>query len=235
MIHLNKLYTNSRAAEVNAVMIRLIRLYKKGDWSKEAYLVNIFKDLEACSNSLTTAINHSKPVSLLDEKDELRDYKVRSLYYFLTGLSYHPEQKIKMAAQAVLEIYKRYGIAIINENYAIETTLISSLIKDLSVESLKSSIDALSGCAGLIEELRRAQEDFEKARVEYEQEKAVESVRENATTIKHKALRLINEKLITYLQLMSQVNEAQYGNFARTVAEITNDNNETIKKRRSNK
>lgn len=235
MIHLNKLYTNSRVAEVNAFTIRLIKLYKKGDWSKDAYLTNLFKDLEACSNSLTTAINPSKVVSLLEEKDEVRDDKVRSLHYFLTGLSYHPEQKIQLAAQALLEVYQRYGMAIISENYAVETALIASLIKDLSAQSLKSSIDALSGCAALIEGLHKAQEDFEKTRVEYEEEKAIESVRENATAIKYKALKLINEKLIPYLQAMSQVDEAKYGSFTHKLAEITQDNNETVKKRTNSK
>jgi len=235
MIHLNKLHINSRVAEVNAFTIRLIKLYKKGDWSKDAYLTNLFKDLEACSNGLTTAINSSKAVSLLEEKDEVRDDKLRALYYFLTGLSYHPEQKIQLAAQALLEVYQRYGMAIISENYAVETALIASLIEDLAAESLKSSIDALSGCAALIEGLHKAQDDFEKTRVEYEEQKAVESVQENATAIKHKVLKLINEKLIPYLQAMSQVDEAKYGSLTHTLAEITQDNNETVKKRKNSK
>lgn len=235
MIHLNKLHINSRVAEVNAFTIRLIKLYKKGDWSKDAYLTNLFKDLEACSNSLTTAINRSKVVSLLEEKDEVRDDKLRALYYFLTGLSYHPEQKTQFAAQALLEVYQRYGMAIISENYAVETALIASLIEDLAAESLKSSINALSGCAALIEGLHKAQDDFEKTRVEYEEQKAVESVQENATAIKHKVLKLINEKLIPYLQAMSQVDEAKYGSLTHTLAEITQDNNQTVKKRKNNK
>ena len=43
---------------------------------------------------------------------------------------------------------------------------------------------------------------------------------------------IINDKLVVYLRAMIQVDESTYGDFTRTIAEIIDDNNEVVKKRR---
>jgi hypothetical protein len=41
----------------------------------------------------------------------------------------------------------------------------------------------------------------------------------------------VNGKVVVYLHAMESVDETGYGAFAKTVAEITSDNNEAVKKR----
>ncbi len=43
---------------------------------------------------------------------------------------------------------------------------------------------------------------------------------------------LVNNKIVIYLRAMEIVYEPTYGAFARTIAEIIDDNNEIVKKRR---
>ncbi len=43
---------------------------------------------------------------------------------------------------------------------------------------------------------------------------------------------IINNKLVTYLRAMIMVDEPTYGDFARTIAQMIEDNNEVVKKRR---
>jgi len=52
-----------------------------------------------------------------------------------------------------------------------------------------------------------------------------------AKCLKRKIVETVNNQLVVYMRAMSQVNEAVYGDFARTLAEIIADNNEVVKKR----
>jgi|WetSurMetagenome_2_1015567.scaffolds.fasta_scaffold453704_2 hypothetical protein len=57
---------------------------------------------------------------------------------------------------------------------------------------------------------------------------------ESDLEIKKEVLSIINEKLVVYLNAMIQVNETKYGEFAVTVAQIIDDMNVTVKKRKKN-
>ncbi len=46
------------------------------------------------------------------------------------------------------------------------------------------------------------------------------------------AFKLLNGKLVVYLNAMAIVNEDTYGSFVRTVAQIIADNNDNVKRRR---
>lgn len=94
------------------------------------------------------------------------------------------------------------------------------------------AIALLPGCADVITALQTTQNDFEAARIVYEQEKAEESTQANASEVKAEVLAMINDKIVIYLRAMEVVDEPAYGAFARTVATIIADNNEVVKKRR---
>ncbi len=98
--------------------------------------------------------------------------------------------------------------------------------------NLQEAIAALSGCAELIAALRAAQDDFEQARIAYEAEKAQEGTEANATTLKKDVTDIINNRIVVYLNAMMLVDDAAYGAFGRTVAEIIDENNEMVKRRR---
>jgi hypothetical protein len=228
---IEKLISKSRTTEVDDASLRMIGAYKSTSLGSDAHLVSVFNALETETSRLSSAINRAKEESQLEEKDEIRDDKTRALNYLLLGLLHHPSKKISEAAQAVEKVFGRYGLSILGKSYATESSLINSLLSDLASPTLKPSIDALSGCAELIADLQAAQTDFEATRIAYETEKAKEGTLENATLIKNEVLAIINEKLVVYLRAMIQVNEAVYGDFSRTIAQIIADNNETVKKR----
>lgn len=221
----------SRVTEVDAGTSRIIGAYQNTGLSSDPHLVTIFTVLIALLASLTAAIRRTKTESDLEEKDEVRDDKIRALYYMVLGFLHHPDAAIKAAAQMVEKVFDKYGLAITGESYATESSLISSLLDDLSKPKLQEAISPLSGLAIIVSELDAAQSDFEQARIAYEQEKAHEGTEENATKLKAEVLNQINGKLVIYMRAMEQVDEATYGAFARTVAEIINDNNEVVKKR----
>ncbi len=231
---IQKMLSTSRVTEVDAVSMRLIGAYQSTTLNTDPHLSAMFTSLESLSASLTAAINRSKAESDLEAKDEVRDNQVRALYYLVTGFLHHPDTNIQAAAETVNKVFEKYGLAITGESYATESSLIASLLEDLSKQKLLDAIALLSGCAEIIVALRTAQEEFETARITYEQEKAEESIQANATAVKKEVLALVNEKLVVYMRAMEVVDVETYGAFARVMAEIIADNNEVVKKR-SNK
>lgn len=229
---IEKIIFNSRTTEVDAVSMRLIGAYQNTSLSTDAHLSAMFTDLESGSALLTAAINRSKAESELEAKDEMRDQQVRALFYLVNGFLYHPQAEVKSAAETVEKVLEKYGLNITGESYSTETSLIASMLDDLSKQKLQDAIALLPGCADVITALQTAQSDFETTRIAYEEEKAHESTEQNATTIKKSVVAIINDRIVVYMRAMELVDETNYGAFARTIATIIAENNEVVKKRR---
>ncbi len=230
---MNKLKAQSRNTEVNALARRLLGAYRKTALNNDSHLANLIAELEQVVTLLTAAINRLRVASALDEKDELRDNSVRSLYYFILGITHHPDLKISESAKQLFKLLEHYGLSITGENYASESSFINSLLNDLNKPDAQSAIADISGASELIATIQTAQTDFEQTRIAYEEEKAQQGNFENATNLKMQLVKLINEQLLVYLQAMMLVNESTYGEFGRTVAEIISTANEAVNRRSS--
>lgn len=227
---IDKLIAKSRVTEVNDVATRSLGSFNQSGIT-DPYLSSTFTSLDAANLKLSEVIKRTKAESDLEEKDEVRDDKVRGLYYLLNGFLYHPTKKIKEAAQSLMEVFNKYGLAVIGESYASESSLLGSLLLDLAKPEYADAIATLSGCADLIAQLQAAQTDFEQARIAYETDKAKEGMVANATAVKKEVVSILNDKIVVYLRAMEQVNPETFGVFAGTIAQIIADNNEQVKKR----
>ena len=228
-----KLMTNSRVTEVDAAATRMVGAFEKTSLSSDAFLTEVFAQIKAILAFFVAAIKRMKAESNLEEKDEVRDNALRSLYYMLLGYLHNPAKAIREAAQKLEKVFDHYGISITGESYSTESSLINSMLNDFAKPGLQDAIAVLPGCAGQVAALQTAQDDFEAARITWEEEKAGESTEKNATELKKEVVKLVNEKLVVYLRAMMQVDDATYGKFARTIGEIVAENNETVKRRRA--
>lgn len=232
MVNLSKLKASGKTTEIGTASGRIITEYDKGDWSTDAHLTGIFIKLKPETVNLTKAINRQKAESTLEEKDELRDNKFRAVNFIVQGFIQHSNAAINSAAKKVDEVFERYGLEIVNESYATESSLIESMLEDFAEPEIQTAIAALPGLSQMIDDLRSAQTAFEEAQVLFEKEKAKEGSEETATVIKKKILSIINDKLIVHLRAMVNIDETKYGEFAATVAQIIDDINLGIKKRK---
>lgn len=229
---IEKLSTSSRNTEASGSVMRLIGAYKTTTLSSDVHLEPMFTDLENESTLFIKAINRAKSESILEDKNAVRTDSLRAFHYLLIGLLHHPTKKIKTAAEAVYKIYAHYGLSIVDGGYASGSALLVSLLNDLSAEALQESISHLSGLAELIAGIQTAQTDFEQTRIGFESSKAEESTYTTATDLKKTVLDIVNDKVVIYMRAMELVDNVNYGAFARTIAEIIDDNNEQVKKRR---
>ncbi len=235
MTKLPKLLTSSRNAEVNAVAGRISSAFHESSLEGNLILTPVFGEIDPLVSQLTEAIDRMLAESKLEQKDEVRDQKHHSLYYFVYGLTFSATEAIQTAAQQLFAVLEHYGLAITDDNYDTETSEIRSLLVDLAAPKLAASIAALDGCATLIADLQNAQDDFEAARLAYQKERGQEKQLTNATELKRELLKVVNAKLIAVLNGLLVSDPASYGDFASTVQEVIEVNNETVKKRRPKK
>ncbi len=228
---IEKLLAHSRTTEVDNLLMRIVGAYKKTSLNADAYLASVMLLIEENSKQLTQAVNRMKAASELEEKDEVRDNALRSLYYLVQGFLHHPDKTISAEAQKLMAVLEHHGLAITSESYATESSLLNAMLNDLANTDLESSIAKISGCAELIAALQTAEDIFEATRLQYDENKAGEGTLSSATNLKREAVKLINAKLVVYLRVMIQVNEPDYGTFTRTVAEMIASNNQVVKKR----
>jgi hypothetical protein len=229
---LYNLTPNARATEVNAVSGGIIAEYNKGNWNSDAYLSSIFTRLKTKTANLTEAINRIKTESNLEAKDEQRDNNVRAVYFLASGFAYHPDAIISGAAKKVYAVLEHYGLDIVNQSYATESSLINSLLLEFSNSEIQNAIAILPGLSQVIDGLRSSQNAFELAQLQFQEGKSKEGTEENATEIKKEVLSIINDKLVVHLKAMVQVDMEKYEEFAGTVTQIIDDMNVTVKKRK---
>lgn len=228
---LNKVIAKSKTTEVYSVLNETILAYEKKNFSEDPYITSLFTRFTPLAEQLSSAINRISAESSLEEKDELRDNHIRGIFYLIKGNLFHPSAGVKEAAQTVMTVFDQYGLEMMNESYAIESALITSLLEQLNSDTYEPAVAKLPGLSQIIGELTAMQDDFEAARVAYETEKAAESTLPTATELKREILDIYNNKLVIYLRAMSLANEPLFGEFSRTLAGIINKSNEQVKKR----
>ena len=230
---MNKVVAASRTNEINALAMQMIALYKKTDWTTDTHLTGVFAQLKPLTDELTHSIKFISIESDLEKKDDVRDNRTRAIHYLLLGFLHSSNEQVKGAAIALDTIFETYGLSIIHRNYAEQSSLTESLLKDLSVTSLENDITALPGMSAAIESLEEAHRSFEQTRVDYEEQKSRENQYESATVLKRAVRQVINEHLVVYLRAMVQVDNAKYAAFANAIGQLIETNNMAVRKRRN--
>ena len=226
-----KILTSSRNTEVSSVSSNLLTAYNKTELSSDTFLQGFFATLDEKSTVLSGAIKRLKEKSELLNLDGIRDDTMRAVWYLVFGLTFHPEEEISNAAKKVFAVLENFGLGIINESYAIESAHISSILAQLSAESIHPIVNLLTGCQVLIERLATAQTNFEHARVEFESIKGNQDTFASASKLSTEMVKLINDQLIVYLNGKLVNDNGTYKGFANTVDQIIADNNMNVRRR----
>nr|WP_321452337.1 DUF6261 family protein [uncultured Carboxylicivirga sp.] len=230
---IQKIISSTKNTETDAISNGIIDAYQSSGLDTDAYLTALFAKIVPLSNELTGAIRRTKKESELQEKDVVRDNAIRAFYYIVTGLSYHHDLAVRQASLQIMNVFDKYGLKIISESYATESSLINSLLMDLASDDNKAAIALLGMAMSMVDGIKAAQDDFEQTEIAYRQQQGQEATYENASGVKSQLIKIINNELIVYLRAMEAVAEDTYGDLCRTVAKIIAENNEVVKKRKN--
>ncbi|WP_321344214.1 DUF6261 family protein [uncultured Draconibacterium sp.] len=228
---IEKIKVNSRTTEIHGTTRTINTSFQQSGLTEDITLAEIFTRLVTANDELGVAIDRSKAESILADKDDVRDEAVRAVGYLVQGYLYFPSQEVREAAAAVKKVFDKYGFEVIKESYVVESSHIVSMLGDLADRALSASIALLPGVSDNIANLQAAEEDFENTRAQFAEEEAEESTQPTATALKKNVVAIINDDLVQFLRYGERFQAATYGNFAATVAQIIDDNNEQVKKR----
>lgn len=226
---MNKITAKIRIAELDGLSDSIVRIYKADSAVQaDAFLKSAFSELETLSARITTAILQDKTVSRLDEADSVRDEALRSLGAVLTGYASFPVAEKKSAGMFLKSIYDKYIKAgIIKAAYNAESSMIESLLEDFSGAEALANIEKLDGIESLLANIRSAQDSFTAANDEYVKSSSSKGV--SATSLKKPLLSVINDKIVSYLNLM-QTNET-LAEFSKSIEKEITRVNESVAKR----
>lgn len=224
-----------RVTEADNISNAIVRLFKaeieaNNGVSDDAYLKDTFAEVEALSASLTTAIKADKASSNLDVADSRRDEIIRHLNAALTGYANLPIPAFQASATPLLAIMAKYK-GITAESYARESSLIKSLLDDLSATDAKNAISALQGIGELVSALMTAQDEFDHANDAFNTATAQKAA--SASSLKKPLLALINDRIVPYLNAMKLAKPGIYGEFVSKVENEINRANQAVAKRRN--
>lgn len=226
---MNKINAKIRIADLDGLSDSIVRIYKADSAVQaDAFLKGAFSELETLSAQITTAILQDKTVSRLDEADSVRDEALRSLGAVLTGYASFPVAEKKTAGIFLKSIYDKYIKAgIIKASYNAESSMTESLLEDFSGAESLANIEKLDGIDTLVANIRSAQDSFTAANDEYV--KSSSSKGASATSLKKPLLSVINDKIVSYLNLM-QTNET-LAEFSKSIEKEIARVNENVAKR----
>jgi len=228
---MNKLKLPIRNSELDGLSDSIIRNFRADEKAmNDAFLESSIKELESLSSEITSAILKSKTLSNLDTADNVRDDAIWTLGKLLSAYAVFPIAAKKEFSAPLKEIYDRYARAgITGESYASESALIESMLQDFGADSLSENIKALEGVAEAIASIRSAQDEFIRANDEYVRSCTDKS--DSATSLNKPIVRIVNEKLVPYLNAMVISGNGDCIAFAKTVEAEINRTNEMISKR----
>ena len=228
---MNKLNAKARITEVDGFSDSIIRIFGADTKAQgDAFLKSQIAQLTTLSDAITAAILQDKAVSNLDEADSKRDEAIKNLGALLSGYAVFPLEEKKAAALSLKAVYDKYAKSgILSASYISESSMIESLLKDLSSAEAMASIEKLDGIGDMVAAIRAAQDDFTAANDAFV--KAEGSKGASASSYKKPILAVINDKIVPYLNTMAIVGNTAVADFARGVETEISRVNESVAKR----
>lgn len=228
---IEKVIATSRTTEVDALVLLIIASYQSSDIPEDNRLIAIMAKVQELSVKLNLAIYRIKTESDLEARDNERCISIRSFYYVIFGCTTRTDEAVKTAALVILNIFNHYGLDITRNNYGVETSLIKSLITDLSTEVAQTNLAIVPGASDAFVEMKDAEAGFETSNLAYEKAKAEESLSDNATTLKKQLVDVVNNQLVSYLRVMLEIEDNDFEGFAEVVKQLISDSNGKVKNR----
>ena len=232
MALIKKISSTSRNGDTSTLVDLVLKAFDNNDWSTDTYLTPIILRTRPKNTQMVEALKRLKAYSQMAEKDDERDEAIRSLFKLVEGYVHIPIEEMSQAATFVNTILKNYSLSIVKEDYAEESADTKSLLNDLSKPDALLAIAKLQGVAQTITSVDMAQKGFDNLALQQAEGESVKKDLASASQLKKELIIDINNNLLGYMNTMAKVNPATYEATAKTIAELIDNNNELVKRRR---
>ncbi len=151
--------------ELNTFAKRVVTLIKKHAKINVGTIAKIIILLETANEKLTNTLNTSfktEHKDILKKLDKLRDNAFRALRDVIEGCTRRLNEDFNLHANKLKAIFETHGWTLYDDPYAVESSKLNSLIKDLETADSQASLQSL-GYLDWFNELKGAQSNFEEA------------------------------------------------------------------------
>ncbi len=232
MVKMSKLLREIRAVDATYLVEQLHVQLGRTSLNDE-HILMIRAELEKLMAGLKLQYHKQRYKSTLKQADAERDQCYRGLLYLNKGYIHHPDKGLSAAAQQVQQVLDKYGFGLVKKNYATQSTLIDALLRQLMQADTAPMIAQLSGMSELLEQLDKAQRNFESAERQWHKARVEESKTPSATVLKYDLIQLVNHKLVMYLRAMLHINPESYQVLYNRVARSIKQANDAVHRRKS--
>jgi hypothetical protein len=174
----------------------------------------------------------AKTAELVDADSE-RDALISSLKLFLRAHMKWKRENLSKNASILYKIIKKHGLAMADENYEEESTLLDSLLAELAKPKNVQFLEELK-LSELIADLNAAEDYFKKLYLEAIKIEATKEAYISATILK-KELLVLQKKMVNYLNAMQQANPEKFAAVSKKIAELVKIMNRKIRNRSAKK
>lgn len=232
MKKLIKVNAASRTGEMSSLNTLVLKALAKGDWSEDAFLTAIIVFLTQKGEALIEAIKRTTNYSQLAEKDRRRAKGVKSLFHLVEAYTDSLNEELEQKGAVVKELLDKYGLKVVNESFGEESAQLNSLLEDLQKSDIQPILQALPQVPEAVILLRGAQNDFETTALLQAERETQKAELSSASQLSKEIVTEYNEKLVSYLYTMAQVNPDIYKEIALTIGELIEENNAGVKRRK---
>lgn len=214
---MNKVKASAKVKEIDWLSDTIVRIYKADENAQsDTVLKEMIDELESLSVKINVATQQKKAVSNLEKADSARSKALKDVGTVLSGYSVLRIEDKKAAAEHLKAIHKEYvRQGFFKSSYRAKTSVIDDLLAAFAEEDAVASIEKLEGVATIISEVKDSQDGFITANDEYV--KALTLKEKSATSFKKPIIRLINTKLVPYLNAISLSNHPHLKNIVDSV------------------
>lgn len=231
---IKKIITRSRNTDVHALTLLIMEAYQMSGITGDERLTAIIAKLKLLVTELGFAIHRKKTESNLKEQNYKRTTTIRSFYHVLVSFTLRSDAVIKTAADKALHAFNKYGLNMVKHGYRNETSLTNSLLDDLSTDEMAENMALLYPLNKILKQIQAAQTEFTENQLAYEKAKAKEGDNSNASELKTKVIKCVNNLLLSNLFVSYELYNNTHGEFVMVINQLITDNNSKVKKRLRN-
>eukprot|EP01029_Cantina_marsupialis_P001299 TRINITY_DN1107_c0_g5_i1.p1 TRINITY_DN1107_c0_g5~~TRINITY_DN1107_c0_g5_i1.p1 ORF type:complete len:252 (-),score=6.15 TRINITY_DN1107_c0_g5_i1:197-952(-) len=222
--------------EVNTTARKANAELAKGDWSADVILSKIIADLQHENDILSESIRVTHGNTLIANvraEDKIADGDFICLKQFVKANTYLSNPEIATNAMEVWDLISSHSLNLHKQNYNRQISLSNALIANLNNLKFKPKVDSLLSVAERVVKFASSTAALEKAH-----EKLIEANVEEGEVIapstqKNEVRKIINDKLMPYLEGAADALPDTYGEAFRVISESIENTNLTARSRKT--
>ena len=230
------IYHYCDSKEVNTTASKAESEFAKGDWSTDQILSKMITDLVRENGLLTESIKVTHGNILIANvraEDKIADADFVCVKQFVKANTYLPDTEIANNAMDVWNLISSHSLKLHKLNYSRQIALSKALLSNLESETFKPKVDSLLSVPDRVSKFASSTAALEAAH-----EKLIEANAEEADVIapstqKNVVRKLINDKLMPYLEGAADALPEKYGEVFKVISESIENANQTARARKA--